>query len=217
MTGEGLEPAVFTIGATLIELYSATLMGDLTDMGGAASVDVSFEWDIASGEPYGNETTPVNKNTIGTFSVALTDLLTHNTTYYFRAKAEIGGGLIRYGDELSFTTLIEQIGISVDPTSIDFGSMPIGQPSATETVTVSNTGDVSVDLDASLANISDPDVYTTGLTIDNLLVSEWGVIPTVTVAIGADTGALPLVLTVPVATPVGTYTATLVFWAEASP
>lgn len=208
----GTEQAVTTLAATSVGLYEATLEGDLTDMGGADPVDVSFEYGQISGALDLFTAPPESMITPGPFSVNVTGL-THDTTYYFQAKAEIDGGLVRYGDELSFTTLTEQIGISVDPTWIDFGTMPIGQPSATETVTVTNTGDVSVDLSASIENASTPDVYTTGLKISTDSVSGWS--RTITEPDGIVEPAL--ILTVPLETEPGTYTATLVFWAEATP
>jgi len=107
----------------------------------------------------------------------------------------------------------EQIGISVDQTSIGFGSVVPGVPSGPRMITVTNTGTVAEDFSASLTNISTPDVYTVGLTMNALSVGGW--LPT-GVAIGG-TEVPPLVLTVPGGTAPGTYTATLIFWAEASP
>ncbi len=109
-----------------------------------------------------------------------------------------------------------QIGISVDPGSVGFGSVVPGTQSAPQPITVTNTGNVAVNLSASITGESHPPVYENGLTIDTFSVSLWGV-TTVTVAVDGDSGLLPLSLTVPGGTAPGTYTATLVFWAEASP
>lgn len=110
----------------------------------------------------------------------------------------------------SFTA---QIGISVAPTSVDFGPVTPGVASDPQSVTVTNIGNVPEDFSAGLTNISVPDVYTTGLELSTQLVSAWSALSVAP----AGTAAPELILTVPTATAPGTYTATLVFWAEASP
>lgn len=106
-----------------------------------------------------------------------------------------------------------QIGISVEPTSVDFGSVIIGMPSAAQMVTVTNTGNVVENFSASIADESPEGVYTgtPGLTIGGASVSSWSASN-----IQAEHAVSPeLVLTVPTGTTPGTYTATLVFWAIA--
>ena len=113
------------------------------------------------------------------------------------------------GMTASFTA---RLGISVTPTSVNFGNIVPGEPSLSQRVTVTNTGNVAEDFDADLFDISDPDVYTTGLKMGTFSVSAWG--PT---DVAVDDFARPdLVLTVPTGTAPGTYTATLVFWAMPS-
>ncbi|MBA7712057.1 hypothetical protein ES703_121026 [subsurface metagenome] len=114
--------------------------------------------------------------------------------------------------EMTASSPGEIIGISVSPTSVDFGSLIPGTPSASQTVTVTNTGNVAEDFSTSLENISTPDVYTTGLAIDTSSANTWGAS---NVAVGG-TAEPSLVLTVPGGTAPGTYTATLIFWAEAN-
>jgi len=92
-------PTVSTEAATGVESTSAILVGDLTDLGTAGSVDVSFEWGLTAS--YGNETTPQTRTSIGTFSEGITGIAP-DTTYHFRAKA-VGDGTA-YGDDFSFTT-----------------------------------------------------------------------------------------------------------------
>jgi hypothetical protein len=77
-------PTVTTGGATNLTTTSATLNGDLTALGTAASDNVSFEWGITTS--YGSETTPQSMSATGSFSDNLTGL-TEKTTYHFRAKA----------------------------------------------------------------------------------------------------------------------------------
>jgi hypothetical protein len=105
------------------------------------------------------------------------------------------------------------IGISVDPTSINFGAVTPGTPSAAKTVTVTNTGNVAEDFSASITNESLPGVYTTGLRIAAVVVSVWSAS---NVAVSGFVNP-ELILTVPTGTPPGTYAATLIFWAEATP
>jgi hypothetical protein len=95
-------PLVTTSDASNITANSARLNGDLTWLGTASSVTVSFEWKVSGGSY-----TPIDvevNNSTGTFSVGLTGL-TPGTTYYFKAKA-VGDGDPVYGAEKSFTTLI---------------------------------------------------------------------------------------------------------------
>ena len=94
-------PSVATRGAINVTTASATLNGDLTSLGTAGRVIVSFEWGIRSGSytySTGHEATTVT----GDFSADLSGL-TPGTTYYYRAKAD-GDGLPAYGDEENFTT-----------------------------------------------------------------------------------------------------------------
>lgn len=116
---------------------------------------------------------------------------------------------------LSASSPGEIIGISVDPTGINFGSLTPGTTSVTKTVTVTNEGNVTVALSASLANISSPDVYTTGLAIDTGLVTAWGVAPDFVIREPGAFADPALILTMPTGAAPGIYAATLVFWAEA--
>jgi Leucine-rich repeat (LRR) protein len=111
-------PAVTTDDATEIGSTSATLNSNLTSLGTAGSVAVSFEWKISGGSY-----TPIAagvKDSIGTFFVYLTDL-TPGTTCYYQAKA-VGHGTT-YGEEKSFSTLPPSPSVStVDPSSITTNS-----------------------------------------------------------------------------------------------
>lgn len=85
----------YTIGPT-----TAKLKGFLTDMGTAASVDMSFEW--GTDTSYGNTTEP--KTTVGCPMSFYADLsgLTQGAEYHYRAKA-VGDGT-SYGEDVAFTT-----------------------------------------------------------------------------------------------------------------
>jgi len=94
-------PSVETDDATTVASTSATLNGDLVSLGTASSVNVSFEWGLATGS-YTHSVADQARNTTGAFSAELSGL-TPGTTYYFRVKADGDGDPI-YGPEKSFTT-----------------------------------------------------------------------------------------------------------------
>lgn len=94
-------PSVITHDATSVVNTSATINADLTDMGAAADVNVSFIWGTANGGPYNTTTPNQTVSATGTFSANLTGL-TPGTTYYYKAKA-VGDNLI-FGRQATFTT-----------------------------------------------------------------------------------------------------------------
>lgn len=77
---------VETDAATEIAAHGATLNGNLTNMGGNASVEVYFEYGTTSGV-YDHESTRQTVTETGAFHMEITHLV-DNTTYYFRAVAE---------------------------------------------------------------------------------------------------------------------------------
>jgi len=203
-------PAVTTLAATNVDLYSATLNGNLTDLGSATSVGLSFEWKISGGTYAEVAATPASATTVSTAFTYNLSGLTHNTTYYFRAKA-VGDSTV-YGAELSFTTVAERVGISVSPTSIDFGSILAGQQSATKTVTVTNEGNIVENFSASLSAESLAGFYAANLKIDTppVTVALWSA-----TSVAVDGTSTPgLVLSIPVDVTAGTKTATITFIAE---
>jgi phosphodiesterase/alkaline phosphatase D-like protein len=93
-------PAVNTNVATNVTSGSATLNGNLTIMGTASTVTVSFEWGTTTS--YGNTTPTQVMSGTGAFNAPLTGLAP-NTLYHFRAKAT-GDGTV-YGSDMTFNTL----------------------------------------------------------------------------------------------------------------
>lgn len=93
-------PTVTTSDASNATNTGTTLNGNLSDLGSASTVDVSFHWGTSSGD-YASETIPQTMDATGPFNFELTGL-SPETAYYFRAKA-VGDGT-HYGDEKSFTT-----------------------------------------------------------------------------------------------------------------
>ncbi len=97
-----IPPTVLSTAAGDITAISATLNGNLTSLGSAGNVSVSFEWGATPA--FGNATPTQIMNSTGAFSASLSSL-TANTTYYYRAKA-VGDGT-SYGGNVTFTTLPE--------------------------------------------------------------------------------------------------------------
>jgi len=109
--GDGVvAPSVTTNNATNITTNSATLNGNLNNLGTASTVYVSFDYGLTTA--YGSVTTPQEMTTTGPFSFPLTGL-SPNTTYHVRAKA-VGDGT-SYGLDKSFTTSdVGAVEVSID-------------------------------------------------------------------------------------------------------
>ena len=101
-TTDTVPPSVETDEATATGTNSARLKGELTSLGTAGSVIVSFEWGTATGA-YTNVAAGGLRTGTGSLSADLIGL-SPGTTYCFRAKAE-GDGPPVYGEKKSFTTL----------------------------------------------------------------------------------------------------------------
>ncbi|MCX6553669.1 MAG: Ig-like domain-containing protein, partial [Candidatus Aminicenantes bacterium] len=95
-------PMVTTNAADNIGPSTATLHGNMTDMGTATTVDLTFQYGTISGS-YAFETTAEARTTVPYAYSAAISGLTLGTRYYFRAKAV--GDATGYGDELFFDTL----------------------------------------------------------------------------------------------------------------
>ena len=94
-------PSVSTSPALNISSSSARIEGDLSDLGTAASVALSFLWGTTQGGPY-QEVSVGQVSSGGTAFLDLTGL-TPASTYFFRIKA-VGDGTT-LGDEARFDTL----------------------------------------------------------------------------------------------------------------
>lgn len=100
-TGEGTTVAVTTAEATDVGEGSAMLNGELTELTGADSADVYFEWG-KSGAGLPNRTDGQTLESTGSFDESI-DGLDQGTTYEFRAIAETGE-VSDTGDPVTFTT-----------------------------------------------------------------------------------------------------------------
>jgi len=75
-------PTVVADGVSNKGETSATLNGDITDIGGASVTTRGFEWDTNSGVPYANNWTQDGTYGTGKFSHGLTGLSINTTIYY---------------------------------------------------------------------------------------------------------------------------------------
>ena len=106
-------PSVSTNAASLWTANAATLNGNLSKLGTANPVNVSFQYGTTSGGPYPINTAATPMDAPGDFTTGLTGL-DANTAYYYRAKADGGINGISYGGEMSFTTLTVPPSVTTD-------------------------------------------------------------------------------------------------------
>jgi len=98
------QPGVDTVGSIDIEATTATLIGELTGMGGVGSFDCYFEYGLTTS--YGTDT-KANKTVltaVGLFDNYLTGLTTAKL-YHYRAVIEKADTTKYYGKDKTFTTL----------------------------------------------------------------------------------------------------------------
>ncbi|WP_246045755.1 S8 family peptidase [Halorussus ruber] len=93
---------VSTGSASNVGTSSATLSGDLTDLGGASSADVYFEYG-ESGTTLDSTTGTQTLSSTGTFSADVSNL-SSGTDYDFRAVASASDGDTDTGSSVTFTT-----------------------------------------------------------------------------------------------------------------
>jgi hypothetical protein len=96
-------PFVETSAATEPTTNTAFLNGNLTGLGTAKPVNVSFIYGTTHNGPYPYATAPHVMSAPYVFQTGVTGL-SPNTTYYFKARADGGIYGTSYGTELNFTT-----------------------------------------------------------------------------------------------------------------
>jgi hypothetical protein len=120
VTVEVTSPTIATPSDSAVGTTSAQLNGEVTSMGGASSVQVSFQYGTVSGT-WTNETAPQTLITATTFNSVITGL-TPSTTYYFRTKCNWTGGVIYSAIHSLATTAATTIDINayIQGTYYDF-------------------------------------------------------------------------------------------------
>lgn len=93
-------PTFHTDAATVIGESTATLNGDLTDLGGLPGILCNFEYGLTTA--YGSTTPTENRTSTGVFSIDMLGL-TSGVTYHYRAKITYGGASY-YGTDEAFAT-----------------------------------------------------------------------------------------------------------------
>ena len=102
--------SVSTNSATGIGSTTATLNGNLDNMGGFTPVNVYFQYGLTTS--YGSTTSTQSKSSTGAFTASLTGL-TPNTTYYCRAVAYYGSTIV-YGGAVSFSTTTSTLSVTTN-------------------------------------------------------------------------------------------------------
>ncbi len=92
-------PSVLTLEASDVSQDSAILRGSLSDLGGEASVQVSFEW--GTSPALGGQTDSQTLSAPAPFEATIEEL-TPSTTFYYRARAAGNGTAV--GETLTFQT-----------------------------------------------------------------------------------------------------------------
>jgi Tol biopolymer transport system component len=95
-------PVVTSTAATLVAFDGATLNGNLTSKGTAATVNVSFEYGATAA--YGKTTSAQPRTAIGAFSAPITGLFP-GMTWHYRVIADGGTQGVAYGKDMTFITL----------------------------------------------------------------------------------------------------------------
>ncbi len=130
-TEKNFPPEVETKYANDRDCSSATLRGELKDLGGISSSQVWFEWGTTSA--YGHSTNQQTKTEPCNFAQSISNL-NPDTTYHFRACAS--NGQVSYGDDKTFKTL-KLPDVDVNPNDLNFGELKPGE-TETKSITVEN-------------------------------------------------------------------------------
>jgi len=169
-TTNSTPPSVATNAATNVTNNSATLNGNLTSMGTATSINVSFQWATdayytSQGNTYANETTAQAMGATGSFSTPLSSL-SGATTYHFRAKA-VGQGTA-YGNDTTFTTTQIMHTLTMAVSGSGSTTPAAGSYSYAEgtVVNISATPAIGWHFSTWSANVANPSSASTTVTMD---------------------------------------------------
>ncbi len=135
-------------------------------------------------------------------NVFIDDMEINGEIYDFELEPDATVGLTVFVEEF-----IPTISISVNPTTIGFGTMVQGESSEPQTVTITSTSDVDITLIASVTEVGN--FYVDNLGLGDAVVTAWED----TILEGGAPLPVELVLNVPIDAPTGLQSGTLVFWA----
>lgn len=145
-------PTITTRDATGVDASSATLAGELSDLGGASSAAVYFEWGLTD-DGLTSATASQTLESAGTFSHTVTGLES-GAEYTFRAVADASDGETAVGTTRTVTTDT----VSTAPTIDRFGVSEAGKPDPHATISVHwRVSDGNGDLRQVAIEIRDPD------------------------------------------------------------
>lgn len=142
---EPVEPVVKTLAATDIASSTATLNGNITNIGVPVSTAYGFEYSTESGFNSGTSITMTSKIAAGTYKTTAHSLAS-NTQYYFKAFVEYEGKRY-YGEELSFTT-----------------TAPVNSDPVVTTTAATNITATTATLDGNISRLGYPLPTSTGFT-----------------------------------------------------
>ncbi len=104
------------------------------------------------------------------------------------------------------------ISISVSPATVDFGNILPGRDATGVNMIITNDGDFTSTVTAEITDDA-TGFYTTGLYLDGVPLASWQV----DIAGGADVTVSPQLIDVPPDISPGSYSCTVIFWAEETP
>lgn len=124
--------SVSTTAASSALITSATLNGNLNDLGTNSSISVHFEYGPSI--YYGYTTTAQSKSSTGNFNASVSSLIS-GTTYHYRAIAQ--GTTTVYGEDMTFTTSTGSLAVETN------AATAVGSGSATLNGTLTSLGGAS--------------------------------------------------------------------------
>lgn len=182
--------SISTGPATDIGGSYATLTGELTDLGGADTADVYFEWG-ESGAGLSNTTTKQSISTTGSITADISGLK-KNKEYAYRIVAETSSGDVSRGESRSFTTLNPPNALTISGTGekVEYEFTVSGElvhgdgdPESNDVISgstatgVISTGDDSYDFSGNIIEFSYSGPVTVTLNGETFPASKWKNLP----------------------------------------
>jgi phosphodiesterase/alkaline phosphatase D-like protein len=103
ITTGSVPPTVSTLGSSTVTNSTALVSGNLTAIGTAPGISLSFEYGLTTSYGASVTATPASSSAPASFTATISGL-TPGTLYHFRAKADGGAHGASYGSDMTFTT-----------------------------------------------------------------------------------------------------------------